>query len=107
MRHLKSCAGSSDVGSIRMLADGLPWALLLSLMQRALARRPRTLAYFNLRVVNMRQHLGLIAHVEQRSADGVFVEMIALGSISQPPGSKRIDLELHRLAERERHGLML
>jgi len=69
-------------------------------MQRAL--RPRILAYFNLRVVNMRQHLGLIAHVEQRSADRAFVEMIGLGSISQPPGSKRIDLEL-----RKRHGLML
>ncbi len=64
------------------------WALLLSLMQRALARRPRTLAYFNLRVVNMRQHLGLIAQVEQRPADRAFVEMIGLGSISQPTGLK-------------------
>ena len=64
------------------------WALLLTLMQRALARRPPTLAYFNLRVVNMRQHLGLIAHVEQRSADRVFVEIIGLGSISQPTGLK-------------------
>ena len=73
----------------------------------SLGAAARILAFFNRRVVNMRQHLGLIAHVEQRSADGVFVEMIALGSISQPPGSKRIDLELHRLAERERHGLML
>ena len=62
------------------------WALLLTLMQRAL--RPRILAYFNLRVVNMRQHLGLIAHVEQRSADRAFVEMIGLGSISQPTGLK-------------------
>jgi hypothetical protein len=57
-------------------------------MQRALARRPRTLAYFNLRVVNMRQHLGLIAHAEQRSEDRAFVEMIGLGSISQPTGLK-------------------
>jgi len=36
----------------------------------------------------MRQHLGLIAHVEQRSADRAFVEMIGLGSISQPTGLK-------------------
>jgi hypothetical protein len=32
----------------------------------------------------MRQHLGLIAHVEQRPADRAFVEMIGPGSISQP-----------------------
>ena len=70
------------------------WALLLSLMQRALA--PPDPRIFHLRVVNMRQHLGLIAHVEQRSADRAFVEMIGLGSISQPPGSKRIDLELKK-----------
>src|ERR1700737_1278729 len=69
-------------------------ALLLTLMQRAL--RPRILAYFNLRVVNMRQHLGLIAQVEQRSADRAFVEMIGLGST----GLKRINLELGKL-----HGL--
>jgi hypothetical protein len=36
----------------------------------------------------MRQHLGLIAHVEQRCADRTFVEMIGLGSISQPTGLK-------------------
>ena len=63
-------------------------ALLLTLMQRAFTRRPWTLAYSNLCVVNMRQHLGLIAHVEQRSADRAFVEMIGLGSISQPTGLK-------------------
>jgi hypothetical protein len=36
----------------------------------------------------MRQHLGFIAHVEQRSGDRAFVEMIGLGSISQPTGLK-------------------
>jgi hypothetical protein len=34
--------------------------------------------------VRQRQHLGYIAHVEQRSADRAFVEMIGLGSILQP-----------------------
>jgi hypothetical protein len=36
----------------------------------------------------MCQHLGLIAQVEQRSAHRPFVEMIDLGSISQPTGLK-------------------
>jgi hypothetical protein len=36
----------------------------------------------------MRQHLGLIAHVEQRPADRAFFEMIGPGSISQPTGLK-------------------
>jgi hypothetical protein len=43
---------------------------------------------------------GLDRACEQRSADRAFVEMIGLGSISQPTGLKRIDLEL-----RKRHGL--
>jgi hypothetical protein len=36
----------------------------------------------------MRQHFGLIAQIEQRSADRAFVGMIGLGSISQPTGLK-------------------
>jgi hypothetical protein len=74
-------------------------------MQRALAAR--TPAYSNLSVVSMRQHLGLIAHVEQRSADRTFVEMISLGSISQPTRlksastwSKGTARAVHRLGER-------
>jgi hypothetical protein len=86
MRHLKSCAGFRDVVASIGCRIGYRWALLLSLMQRALAA-PDPLI-FHLRVVSMHQHLGLIAHVEQRSADRAFVEMIGLGSISQPTGLK-------------------
>jgi hypothetical protein len=39
-------------------------AFLLTLMQRTLARRLRTFADLNLGVVNMRQHLAEIAHVD-------------------------------------------
>ena len=44
-----------------------------------LARRCRTFANLNLRVVNMRQHSDEIAHVEQRPADRAIAEMIGLG----------------------------
>jgi hypothetical protein len=74
------------------------WALLLILMQRALARRLWTVAYFNLRVVNMRQHLGLSAHVEQRCAARAFRN-----------DWPRFDLAAHRTQSGStwRHGLML
>jgi hypothetical protein len=42
-------------------------------------RRLQAFPYFNLRVANMRQHLGWIAHVEQRPADPAIHEMIDLG----------------------------
>jgi hypothetical protein len=41
--------------------------------------RLRTFADLNLGVVNMRQHLSQVAHVEQRSADRAIAEMIGLG----------------------------
>jgi hypothetical protein len=54
-------------------------------MQRPL--RPRILAYFDLCVANMRQHLGLMAQVEHPfRGDRALFEMIGLGSISQPTG---------------------
>jgi hypothetical protein len=58
MRHLKSCAGFRDVVASIGCRTVYWGALLLIQMQRALARRPRTLAYFNLSLVNMRRHLG-------------------------------------------------
>jgi hypothetical protein len=51
----------------------------------------------------MRQHLGLIAHVEQRSADRAFFEMIGPRfDLAAHRAQKGIDLEL-----RKRHGLMM
>ena len=41
-------------------------------------RRLWSLANLNLRVVNMRQHLVEVAHVEKGSADRAVVEMIGL-----------------------------
>ena len=48
-------------------------------MQSILARRFGTFTDLNLRVVNMRQHLLEVAHVEPFPAARTFHEMIGLG----------------------------
>jgi hypothetical protein len=42
-------------------------------------KRPRTYLDLDVRVVNMRQHLAEVAHVEPLSTAGTLVEMIGLG----------------------------
>jgi hypothetical protein len=71
-----------------MTAATYPAAMIRSVhraVSRAAARRLRRL---DLGVVNVRQHLAEVAHVEQRPADRAFFEMIGRGSISQPTGLK-------------------
>ena len=55
------------------------WFVLhLTLMQRTLTPRLRTFADLNLCVVNMREHLAEIAHIEPFPAARTFHEMIGL-----------------------------
>jgi hypothetical protein len=42
-------------------------------------RRLQTFAYFNLSIVNMRQHLSQIARVDKRPADRAIAELIGFG----------------------------